>query len=92
LPGRPDLVFRRLRSVVFVHGCFWHQHRNCRLAARPRSNTAFWSTKLASNVERDGRNRRELTRRGWRVFVVWECQLSDRRLNTLAKSLRAHST
>jgi DNA mismatch endonuclease (patch repair protein) len=78
LPGRPDIVLARHRTVVFVHGCFWHRHRRCRFAYQPKSNVAFWSEKFAGNVARDSRNRRELRRLGWRVVVVWECQAADR--------------
>lgn len=75
LPGRPDFVFRRRRRVIFVHGCFWHRH-DCRLgAARPRTNSDFWNDKLRINALRDRRNTRELRNSGWRVMIVWECQL-----------------
>lgn len=73
LPGSPDLVLPRLKKVIFVHGCFWHQHA-CPAAARPRSRRAYWNAKLDRNVARDRRNRRLLRRSGWRVLVVWECQ------------------
>jgi DNA mismatch endonuclease (patch repair protein) len=78
LPGRPDIVLTRHRIVVFVHGCFWHRHRGCRLTYQPKSNVAFWSRKFAGNIVRDARNKRELRRLGWRVVVVWECQALDR--------------
>ena len=77
LPGRPDLVLRRHEAVVFVHGCFWHRHSGCKVANMPKSNTVFWKTKFDRNVQRDAEVRRALKRRGWRVFVVWECQLSS---------------
>lgn len=76
LPGKPDLVFPRWSAVVFVHGCFWHQHGGCRIANVPKSNTEFWLGKFAVNTRRDARNTRELRALGWRVMVVWECQLS----------------
>lgn len=75
LPGRPDLVFPRYRAVVFVHGCYWHQHPGCSFATRPASHVQFWSEKLASNVARDIHRIDELRARGWRVAVVWECEL-----------------
>lgn len=88
LPGRPDLVLRRHRAVVFVNGCFWHRHKGCRFAYTPKSNRTFWIRKLARNVERDARQKRQLMRLGWRVFVVWECQASSpARLESLYKSL-----
>ena len=74
LPGRPDIVFPRLRKAVFVHGCFWHGHARCRRSGRPMSNKAFWNKKLDGNMMRDKRDRAELRKRGWRVLVVWECQ------------------
>ena len=73
LPGRPDLVFPRWRTVVFVNGCFWHQHRNCRRAKLPRTNRSFWRAKLRRNAERDLDNYSRLRRAGWRVRIVWEC-------------------
>ena len=74
LPGRPDLVFPSRRKIIFVHGCFWHQHAGCQLAHRPRSNLEYWEKKLARNVARDEQNVRELKRQGWRVLIVWECE------------------
>ena len=91
LPGRPDVVLPRHRAVVFVHGCFWHRHRGCRFAYKPKSNVAFWTDKFERNVVRDSRNRTELRRLGWRVVVVWECQAADRPALTqrLATALEA---
>lgn len=77
LPGRPDLVFPSLRKVVFVHGCFWHHHRNCRLAKVPATRTDFWVPKLLGNAERDARKCRELAEAGWTSLVVWQCELRD---------------
>lgn len=74
LPGRPDLVFPARKAVVFVHGCFWHAH-DCRLGRRPSSNVTFWEEKALANKERDARKEHELRAMGWRVFVVWQCQL-----------------
>jgi DNA mismatch endonuclease, patch repair protein len=74
LPGSPDLVLRKFRAVVFVHGCFWHRHPGCRFATVPQTNAEFWKSKFAANVERDRRQRRNLRQAGWRVFTVWECQ------------------
>jgi DNA mismatch endonuclease (patch repair protein) len=74
LPGKPDVVLPRHRKVILVHGCFWHQHRGCKLASRPSSNTEYWLAKLDSNVRRDRQNRRKLRALGWKVLVVWECQ------------------
>jgi DNA mismatch endonuclease, patch repair protein len=73
LPGRPDLVLPRHKLVIFVHGCFWHQHPGCRLASSPKSRQSYWAPKLAGNVERDRRNAVILRASGWRVETVWEC-------------------
>jgi len=83
LPGRPDIVIRRLHIAVFIHGCFWHQHPGCPAAAMPKSNRAFWRRKLLGNRERDRRTVARLRRAGWRVFTLWECALSERALNRL---------
>lgn len=77
LPGSPDLVFPRLRTVVFVHGCYWHQHRCSRGSRQPKSNRGYWLSKLRRNRERDRRATGALRRAGWRVLVIWECQTHD---------------
>ena len=89
LPGCPDIVLMRLKSVVFVHGCFWHRHRGYRFAVMPRSNVKFWTEKLEGNVRRDARNSSRLRRLGWHVLVIWECQLNERGLARLARKLAA---
>jgi len=76
LPGTPDIVLPKYRTVVFVHGCFWHGH-HCRRGRRPSSNVAFWSDKLDRNIERDHRHRDELKELGWTVETVWECDLPN---------------
>ncbi|HEX7151427.1 MAG TPA: DNA mismatch endonuclease Vsr [Thermoanaerobaculia bacterium] len=78
LPGRPDVVLPRWRTVVFVHGCFWHRHQGCRLAYTPKSRVEFWSGKFKDTVERDRRSTAKLEQCGWRVIVVWECETADR--------------
>lgn len=75
LPGTPDLVFPRRGAVLFVHGCFWHRHEECRRATTPASNQDFWIEKFRRNVERDARKIAELETLGWRVEVVWECEI-----------------
>ena len=90
LPGRPDLVFPKLRKIVMVHGCFWHCHSDgCRLAHVPRSRRSYWDSKLHRNRQRDRANLRLLVRNGWEVLVLWECQLSNEKAVTrkLAKFL-----
>lgn len=91
LPGRPDLVLPRLGLAVFVHGCFWHRHRNCQYAYDPESNRAFWRRKFAANIRRDATVQRELLRLGWTPIVIWECQTQDPdRLPILLKSRLPH--
>lgn len=74
LPGTPDLVLAGRKKVVFVHGCYWHQH-SCDGAKRPATNRRYWNRKLDKNIERDKKNLRLLRRQGWRVLTVWECEL-----------------
>lgn len=74
LPGCPDIVFPSQRKAIFVHGCFWHRHANCRLARLPKSKLEYWQPKLLLNQKRDESNQRKLKRLGWKLFVVWECQ------------------
>lgn len=76
IPGTPDLVFRRLRRVIFVHGCFWHRHTDCALCRLPKSRLEFWQPKLEGNRRRDVHHQRKLRRMGWKVLVIWECQLA----------------
>lgn len=83
LPGSPDIVLPKYRAVVFVHGCFWHQHPGCPRASLPKSNTEFWRNKLSRNIERDLENRRALESSGWKVFVVWTCEIGKERLEDL---------
>lgn len=75
LPGSPDIVLPRWKTVLFVHGCYWHRHPGCRKATTPSSNVEFWAKKFRQNVERDARNIRDLLEAGWRVGVVWECAI-----------------
>ncbi|HBO44932.1 MAG TPA: very short patch repair endonuclease [Planctomycetaceae bacterium] len=91
LPGCPDLVFPRLRKVLFVHGCFWHQH-SCRRGNRvPKSHRAYWQHKLNANRERDKKHRLALRRLGWEVLTVWECQITRSNLLKLQKQLGGKS-
>lgn len=77
LAGCPDLVFRSRKKVIFVHGCFWHRHNHCALARLPKSRLDFWEPKLQANKRRDANNKRQLTREGWNVLTIWECQLKN---------------
>lgn len=85
LPGTPDLVFPSRRAVIFVHGCFWHRHAGCPKSSTPATRTEFWAEKFEANQARDARVRRALAADGWRVEVVWECEIRDR--ETLAQRL-----
>jgi DNA mismatch endonuclease, patch repair protein len=86
LPGRPDLVFRSSSKVIFVHGCFWHRHKDCALARVPKSRLEFWEPKLEGNRLRDENNVRALKASGWHVLTIWECELSSP--EKLAKRVR----
>jgi DNA mismatch endonuclease (patch repair protein) len=88
LPGRPDIVLPRYRTVVFVHGCFWHRHRDCANSVLPATNREFWREKLDGNVARDERNVHALRDLGWNVIVVWECQTDEASLAMLANRLK----
>jgi len=84
LPGKPDIVFPGRRKIIFVHGCYWHRH-SCKYGrVTPKTNAAFWQTKLDGNKARDVRNRRKLRRLGWDVLIVWECQTKPAKLDKLA--------
>ena len=76
MPGRPDLVLKKYRTVIFVNGCFWHQHEDCRHGRVPRSNIDYWGPKLKKTVDRDRRNYRLLRAMGYETVIIWECELS----------------
>ena len=77
MPGKPDIVLPKWRTVILVHGCFWHMHPGCKYAYMPKSRPDFWRVKLEGNAERDKKNARRLANLGWRVIVVWECELGN---------------
>ena len=90
LPGKPDLVFPRYKTVVFINGCFWHGHKDkkCKLARMPKSNVKFWKSKIQKNQIRDQKNTEQLRSLNWRVIIVWECQLNQKGLlERLAKDI-----
>jgi DNA mismatch endonuclease (patch repair protein) len=87
LPGRPDIVLPRYRTIVFVHGCFWHQHQGCKLAVMPSTNRAFWEAKLGGNRARDAKTAARLRRSGWRVLTIWECDLNPVALGRLVRRI-----
>ena len=92
LPGKPDIVLPKYRTVIFVHGCFWHGHKACKNYTVPKTNTDFWTAKIARNQQRDQDTWRQLEAKGWSVIVVWECELKKARLedtvNYVASTLK----
>lgn len=77
LPGTPDIVLPKHKAVIFVHGCFWHQHEGCRKSRRPTSNVEFWNEKLDKNIARDSRKESELKNLGWKVLTIWDCEIKE---------------
>lgn len=77
LPGKPDLAFISQRKAIFVHGCFWHQHKGCKRGSVPQSNSEFWNKKLLGNTRRDKKQLADLKKNGWQVLVVWECEIRN---------------
>lgn len=88
LPGTPDLVFPSRKAVIFMHGCFWHRHKGCHLARMPKSRVAFWTEKFETNKRRDETNTMRLQELGWRVLVIWECQMKAKDLNEVLNVVR----
>ncbi|MST69702.1 DNA mismatch endonuclease Vsr [Clostridiales Family XIII bacterium RF-744-FAT-WT-3] len=74
-PGKPDVVLPKYKTVIFVNGCFWHMHKNCKYGRIPKSNVDYWKLKLERNVQNDKKHYKELEKEGWRVIVLWECEL-----------------
>lgn len=83
LPGKPDIILPRLKTAVFVHGCFWHQCPRCKSGRLPKSNLAYWETKLKKNKDRDKQNIKSLKSLGWKVIVIWECQIEEKNIDRL---------
>ena len=92
LPGTPDIVLKKYKTVIFVNGCFWHMHEGCKYFVWPKDNSKFWKNKLLANKERDEKEKKEIEELGWKVIVVWECQLKkaerERTLNWLIEKIR----
>lgn len=88
MPGKPDIVLPKYRTVIFVHGCFWHRHQGCKYATTPKSRKEFWDRKFDANVKRDIAVREQLLTNGWRVIVVWECQIEEKWLRELVQKIR----
>lgn len=87
LPGTPDIVLPKYKTVIFVNGCFWHGHKDCRYFVIPKTNTDFWLNKINTNVERDKRKQEALKELGWNVIVVWECELKLKIVENTLKHL-----
>lgn len=85
LPGKPDIVLPKYRTVIFVHGCFWHYHSDCKEGKVPKTNTKFWAEKLSKNIERDLKHNLALTALGWKIITVWECEIEKRLTAVLDK-------
>lgn len=93
LPGKPDIVLTKYKTIILIHGCFWHGH-SCKRASIPKSNTEFWTEKIQSNKERDKKVKTELEKLGWKVLTVWDCELKniacyERAMNNLVKELNS---
>jgi DNA mismatch endonuclease (patch repair protein) len=92
LPGKPDLVLSKYKTVIFIQGCFWHRHPNCSRATMPKSNIIYWRKKFESNQQRDKSVKRSLEKLGWKVITVWECELTrpqkkDHTLESIVKKI-----
>lgn len=89
LPGKPDIVISKIKTVIFINGCFWHQHKGCKRQSMPKANISYWSRKLKRNVEKQKEDIEALRKAGWKVFIVWECQTKNgnRLTNRIQKAL-----
>ncbi len=90
LPGKPDIVLKKYKTVIFVHGCFWHQHNDahCNRSGIPKSRCNYWFPKLQKTVVRDKAHKKHLKKLGWKVYVIWECQINEKRLNNLLRTIK----
>ena len=88
IPGTPDIVLTKYKIAIFVHGCFWHGHENCKIAHIPKSNTIYWENKIHKNKERDNISTMHLLAMGWRVLVIWECEIKKKNLENLVYQLQ----
>jgi DNA mismatch endonuclease (patch repair protein) len=88
-PGKPDIVLPKYKTVIFIHGCFWHRHPGCKRATTPKSNVEYWSSKFQKNVENDTKHQEELEAMGWKVIVLWECEIQKHYEETMEKLLHS---
>lgn len=87
LPGKPDIILPKYKTVIFVHGCFWHGHENCRYFVPPKTKTEWWMNKINGNIENDFKKRKMLEMKGWNIITIWECQLKKDKRETTLKEL-----
>lgn len=92
LPGTPDIVLPKYKTVIFVNGCFWHGHDGCRYFVVPKTNTEFWMNKVSTNIERDNRKQEALKELGWNVIVLWECELKQKLVESTLECLKEKLT
>jgi DNA mismatch endonuclease (patch repair protein) len=78
LPGKPDIVLSKYKTAIFINGCFWHGHKNCKAATLPQTRKKFWNDKITENKKRDAKNYKDLTKSGWKVITVWQCQIKNK--------------
>lgn len=93
LPGKPDVVLPKYKTIIFIHGCFWHGHTNCKAAKLPQTNIKFWREKIGRNIDRDSQNTEKLLKEGWKVLTVWQCEVKARekaskRLEQLVREIK----
>lgn len=88
LPGKPDIVFGKYRIAIFVHGCFWHYHKDCNEGRIPNTNSKFWKEKLTKTIERDKQHLRDLEKSGWKVLVFWECEI-EKNIDSIIDTIKA---
>ena len=88
LPGTPDIVLKKYKTVIFVNGCFWHAHEGCRYFVLPEENREFWNEKLLRNRERDAEKQKQLQELGWNVIVIWECELKNNKIEETLDTLK----
>lgn len=88
LPGKPDIVLKSYNTVIFIHGCFWHRHPNCKDATIPKTRTEFWQSKFAKNIANDKKNTQKLEEMGFRVLIIWECEINKHFDETISKISR----
>ena len=81
LPGSPDIVLPKYKTVIFVHGCFWHRHENCKYASTPKTRQEFWNKKFNENILRDKKNLEILSSLGWKIIIIWECEIRNKKIN-----------